>query len=339
LGGPASRLVEARTNEEVVEAVAAADANDEPLLLIGGGSNLVVADVGFDGTAVQVLTRGVSVKDRGDRVELLVAAGEPWDELVARCAADGLAGIECLAGIPGFTGATPIQNVGAYGQQVADTIVSVRAYDRDARAVMNLAGKQCGFAYRTSMFRHSARYVILDVTFALDRSAIARPVRYAELASALNIDLGGRPALLAVHDAVLALRRRKGMVIDPCDPDSRSAGSFFLNPVLTAEEFTALGRRATQRAGDQVHPPAWPEAQGRIKTSAAWLIERAGFHRGYGRGRVGISSKHTLALVNRGGATTAELLALAHELRTGVLKTFGVTLDPEPTLVGVELSL
>ena len=337
LGGPAGRLIEASTEQEVLEAVATADARGEPLLVIAGGSNLVIADAGFDGTVLRIIPRGVVVKDRGDRVELRVAAGEPWDALVARCVADGLAGIECLAGIPGFTGATPIQNVGAYGQQVADTIISVRVYDRKARAVVELTGRQCAFAYRTSRLRRSARYVVLGVSFALERSAVGRPVRYPELARALGIELGDRPPLLAVHGAVLALRRRKGMVIDPRDPDSRSAGSFFVNPVLSAEEFLHLGRRVAQRLGAQVRPPAWPEAHGRIKTSAAWLIEWAGFDRGYGEGRVGISSKHTLALVNRGGATSAELLSLARELRGGVLEAFGLGLEPEPTLVGAAL--
>ncbi len=337
LGGPARRLIEAHTDQEAITAVAAADATGEPLLVIAGGSNLVVADSGFDGTVLRILTRSVVVRDQGDRVELVAAAGEPWDELVARCVGDGLAGIECLAGIPGFTGATPIQNVGAYGQQVADTIVSVRAYDRTARAVVELSSRQCAFAYRTSRLRRSARYVVLGVRFALERSAVGRPVRYPELARALGIELRDRPPLLEAHDAVLALRRRKGMVIDPRDPDSRSAGSFFLNPVLSTEEHLRLERRVPRRLGGQVRPPAWPEAHGRIKTSAAWLIERAGFDRGYGEGRVGISSKHTLALVNRGGATTTELLGLARELRSGVLEAFEVLLEPEPTLVGVAL--
>ena len=339
LGGPARRLIEARSEEEIVDAVAGADAAGEPLLVIAGGSNLVIADAGFDGTVLRILTGGVAVNDRDDRVELVAAAGEPWSELVARCVADGLAGIECLAGIPGSTGATPIQNVGAYGQQVADTIVSVRVYDREARAVVELTAGQCAFAYRTSRLRGCARYVVLDVSFAIERSPIGRPLRYPELARALGIEPGDRPPLPAAHDAVLALRRRKGMVIDPSnrDPDSRSAGSFFLNPVLSAEEYVDLERHVANHLGEDVRPPAWPEEHGHIKTSAAWLIERAGFDRGYGAGRVGISNKHTLALVNRGGATTAELLSLARELRRGVLEAFGIRLEPEPTLVGVAL--
>jgi len=337
IGGPARRLVEASTDEQLVAAVAGADAAGERLLVLAGGSNLVIADAGFDGTVVRVLTRGVSASGSGGQVRLRASAGEPWDELVARCAADGLAGIECLSGIPGTVGATPIQNVGAYGQQVAQTVVSVSAYDREAEAVVELSDSRCEFAYRTSIFRRSARYTVLGVSFALERSPLGCPIRYPELASALGVEPGARPPLAAVREAVLALRRAKGMVLDPRDPDSRSAGSFFLNPLLSAEEFAAFERRVARRLGSHVRPPAWPEVQGRVKTSAAWLIEHAGFPRGYSDGRVGISRKHTLALVNRGDATTAELLELARNLRAGVRDIFGVTLDPEPTLVGVEL--
>lgn len=337
LGGPARRIVEATLDDQVIEAVAAADTAGEPLLVIAGGSNLVIADAGFDGTVVRVLTRGVSEETRGERVRLRVAAGEVWDEVVACCVANGLAGIECLSGIPGSTGATPIQNVGAYGQQVADTIASVRAYDREAGAVVELTGAECAFAYRSSMFRRFARHVVLGVSLVLERSSFGRPVRYPELAGVLGVEPGARAPLCAVREAVLALRRQKGMVIDSCDPDSRSAGSFFVNAILSGERFAALERRVAERSGGKVHPSAWPEADGRFKTSAAWLVEQAGFHRGYGEGRVGISQKHTLALVNRGDASTAELVALARELRDGVREAFGVTLEPEPTLVGIKL--
>ncbi|HEX8975426.1 MAG TPA: UDP-N-acetylmuramate dehydrogenase [Solirubrobacteraceae bacterium] len=337
LGGPARRLVEATRDDQIVDAVAAADATGEPVLVVAGGSNLVIADTGFAGTVVHVRTRGVASETEGNRVRLAVAAGEPWDGLVAHGVADGLAGIECLAGIPGSAGATPIQNVGAYGQQVSDTISSVRAYDRSRREVIQLAGSECGFAYRSSMFRRSSRYVVLEVTFELERSPLGRPLRYPELARALGVEPGARVPVRLVREAVLALRRQKGMVIDANDPDSVSAGSFFINPILPADGFVALERRATERLGATVRPPAWPEPDGRVKTSAAWLIERAGFHRGLRRGRVGISSKHTLALVNRGGASTSELLALAREIQDGVREAFGVTLRPEPTLVEVEL--
>jgi UDP-N-acetylmuramate dehydrogenase len=316
LGGPARRFIEAATEDEVVEAVASAG---DPLLVVSGGSNLVVADEGFSGTAVRVATRGISV----DSARVTVAAGEPWDGVVARSVQEGLAGIECLSGIPGSTGATPIQNVGAYGQDVSMTVSSVRAYDRLEGSVVELSPASCGFGYRTSALKGTNRYVVLAVSFELRRSQEAGPIRYAELARVV----GDRPSLAEVREAVLALRRRKGMVIDPADPDSVSAGSFFMNPILAAKDFAALG-------GD---PPGWPEPDGRVKISAAWLIERSGFGRGYGNGRVGVSRKHTLALVNRGGASTSELLALARELRDGVRETFGVELRPEPTLVGVQL--
>lgn len=337
LGGPARRLVEAVTDERVVEAVTATDRAGERLLVLGGGSNVVISDAGFDGTVVRILTRGVAPSGHGERVHLYVSAGEPWDDVVARCVADGLAGIECLSGIPGLTGATPIQNVGAYGQQVADTIVAVRAYDRETGSTVELDRERCRFAYRTSVMRGSARYVVLGVSFGLERSSRARPLHYAELAGVLGARLGARPRLAVVREAVLSLRRGKGMLVDESDADSRSVGSFFVNPVLSAEEFAAFERRVAERLGGEVHPPAWPERSGRVKTSAAWLIERAGFHRGYGRGAIGISAKHTLALVNRGGGTADELLALARELRTGVVEAFGIVLDPEPTLVGVTL--
>ena len=318
LGGPAGRLVDALTEDEVIAAVTSATG---PLLVMSGGSNLVVSDKGFAGTVVRIASRGFEVE--GERVT--VAAGEPWDAFVAFCVGEGLAGIECLSGIPGSAGATPIQNVGAYGQDVSQTIVSVRVFDRERGEVAALSPADCGFGYRSSALRRSERYVVLAVTFALARSEHSGPVRYAELARAVT----ARPSLTEVREAVLSLRRGKGMVIDPQDPDSISAGSFFVNPILTVDEFAALP------PGEK--PPSWPEPDGRVKASAAWLIEHAGFGRGYGNGRVGISSKHTLALVNRGEATTADLLALARELRDGVRGRFGVELQVEPTLVGVEL--
>lgn len=334
LGGPARRLIEASTEDDIVDAVARAG---NPLFVMSGGSNLVVAEEGVDGTVVRIKNTGISFSGDGETVRARVAAGERWDDVVARCVSEGLAGIECLSGIPGSTGATPIQNVGAYGQEVSTTISSVRAYDRERRQVVELPPAQCGFAYRTSAFKHSDRHVVLGVTFELERSPTGRPVQYAELARALDVELGARAPLSEVRDAVMALRRRKGMVIDPEDPDSVSAGSFFVNPILSREEFQALERRIRDQLGDEARLPRWPEAEGQMKTSAAWLIERAGFHRGYGQGPVQVSNKHTLALVNRGGGTTNELLSLARELRDGVRDRFGVTLRPEPTLVGVEL--
>jgi UDP-N-acetylmuramate dehydrogenase len=322
LGGPARRLVEARTEAELVAAVQAAE---PPVLVLAGGSNVVIADAGVPGTVVRVLTRGV--RRDGDR--LTVAAGEPWDDLVAACVADGLQGFECLSGIPGSVGATPIQNVGAYGQEVAETVEAVRVLDRATGGVEDMPASACGFRYRSSVFKYRDRRVVLSVTFRLLRAETSGPLRYAELARALGVPVGGTAPLAEVREAVLALRRRKGMVIDPADPDTVSAGSFFTNPILEPEELRRLPGP----------PPAWPEPDGRIKTSAAWLIERAGFRRGHGNGRVGISTKHTLALVNRGGGTTAELMALAREIAAGVHERFGVTLHPEPVLVGHEWNL
>jgi UDP-N-acetylmuramate dehydrogenase len=286
----------------------------------------VIADEGVPGTVVRVATRGVAREDG----RLVVAAGEPWDELVADCVARGLQGFECLAGIPGSVGATPIQNVGAYGQEVAETVESVRVLDRATGRVEEMPAAACGFRYRSSVFKYHDRRVVLAVTFRLRRDDVSGPLRYAELARALSVPEGGSAPLAEVREAVLALRRRKGMVIDPADADSVSAGSFFTNPILSAEAFAALA----ERAGPELRPPAWPEPDGRVKTSAAWLIEQAGFRRGHGNGRVGISTKHTLALINRGGATTAELMALAREIAAGVHARFGVRLAPEPVLVG-----
>ncbi|MEN3285387.1 MAG: UDP-N-acetylmuramate dehydrogenase [Solirubrobacteraceae bacterium] len=330
LGGPAGRYVEASTDEEVVEVVSAG----EPLLILAGGSNLVVADEGFAGTALRIATRGVT----RDATTLEVAAGEAWDPLVARCVAEGLEGVECLAGIPGSVGATPIQNVGAYGQEVAETIAGVRVLHRASGIVEELAPAECGFTYRSSAFkREPGRWVVLGVRFALKASELSAPIRYAELARALDVALGDRAPLAEVREAVLALRRRKGMVLDPSDPDTFSAGSFFTNPILDADAFATLQARVTDRLGPDARPPSWLEAGGRVKTSAAWLIERAGFHRGDGDPNgIAISSKHTLALTNRGAGTTAQLVALAREIAGGVHDAFGVALVPEPVFVGHE---
>jgi UDP-N-acetylmuramate dehydrogenase len=250
--------------------------------------------------------------------------------------AGGLAGVECLAGIPGSVGATPIQNVGAYGQEVAETISAVRVLDRADGAVRTLPPADCGFTYRSSAFkREPGRWVVLAVSFALEASERSAPIRYTELARALGVEVGARAALADVREAVLRLRRGKGMVLDPGDADTASAGSFFTNPVLGTEAFAALRARATERLGPDATPPAWPDADGHVKTSAAWLIERAGFHRGHGNPEgIAISGKHTLALTNRGAGTTAELIALAREIAGGVQDAFGVALVPEPVLVG-----
>ena len=334
LGGPAGRYLEAYTESDVVDAVRAADRAGEPVLVLAGGSNLVVADEGFPGLVVHVRTRGITRSGPVVRVE----AGEDWDGFVASCVTDGLAGVECLSGIPGSVGATPIQNVGAYGQEVADVLSSVRVLDRRSAAIEEWDPRHCGFGYRDSVFkREPGRWVVLSVSFALTESGRSMPIRYAELARSLRVEVGETAPLAAVRDAVLALRAGKGMVLDPTDPDTRSAGSFFTNPILAPEVFEQLCARVRERLGDDAAPPSWPEADGRVKTSAAWLIERAGFAKGHGDpDTVAISSKHTLALTNRGRGTTAALVALAREIASGVHDAFGVDLVPEPVFVGHE---
>jgi UDP-N-acetylmuramate dehydrogenase len=359
LGGPARRLVEAGTEAEVIAQVQAADSRGEPLLVLGGGSNLVIADDGFPGTVVRITAGGTyrtTQAQPGDAVSVTVAAGENWDALAAWAVAEGLAGIECLSGIPGLVGATPIQNVGAYGQEVAETVTSVRVYDRARAEVTEIPAAGCGFGYRTSAFKRQAQAaaatgrggptgtsVVLAVTFRLQRSALSRPVRYRELARVLGITEGASAPLPEVRAAVLELRRAKGMVLDPGDPDTRSAGSFFVNPVLTKAQFAGLAQAAARMFGENVAIPQYPAPDGDVKVPAAWLIEKAGFRKGYAGSTESngtgprISSKHTLALVNPGGATAASLVSLARDVRDGVRRTFGVDLVPEPVLVGLGL--
>jgi|SRR5579884_517089 len=338
VGGPARRLIELADADEIVEVVRKTDTDREPLLVLAGGSNVVIGDHGFDGVVAHVISRGVRQQRNGRCVLVTACAGEPWDELVAQCVENGHAGVECLSGIPGSTGATPIQNVGAYGQEVAQRIASVRVYDRAVREVGDLTPAACRFAYRSSALRNTDRYVVLAVTFRLDCSPLGRPLRYEPLAGELGVKVGARPPLAVIREAVIGLRARSGMVLDPEDPDSISVGSFFVNPILTSDQSRALERRVTDEFGiDATTMPRWPDSDGHVKVSAAWLIERAGFERGYRRGRAGISSKHALALVNRGGASAGEIVALAREIRDGVRATFGVTLRPEPTLIGIDL--
>jgi UDP-N-acetylmuramate dehydrogenase len=317
VGGPAERLVEVTTEDELVDAVRETDESGRPLLLLGGGSNVVAPDEGWPGDVVAVRTRGI---DR-DGAALTVAAGEGWDDVVAHTVAAGLAGVEALSGIPGSTGATPVQNVGAYGQEVAQTITAVRVYDRAGKERRTLTPAECGFAYRDSRLkREPGRFVVLSVDFALEPGELSRPVGYAELARSLGVELGERAPLADVRAAVLALRRGKGMVWDPADPDSRSAGSFFTNPVVPVG-------RAVEGC------PSWPAGDGRVKLSAAWLVQHAGFGRGTREGLVGTSSRHSLALTTEPGATAAELLAFADRVVAAVRERFGVTLEREPTAI------
>jgi len=339
VGGPARRLVEVETTDELVDVVREVDDADEPLLVLGGGSNVVVPDAGFDGTVVRVATRGVdplSVDYCGGAL-VRVAAGEVWDDLVVRAVAEGWTGIEALSGIPGSVGATPIQNVGAYGQDVSQTLASVRVWDRRDQQVRTMANVDCGFGYRTSLFKRTGRYVVLEVTFQLVVGDLSGPVGYADLAGELGVDLGARVPLAEAREAVLAQRRLRGMVLDPADHDTWSCGSFFTNPVLDADRFAALRSRVTQALGEPeaARLPEYAEAGGLLKTSAAWLIERAGFGKGFGLpGPAAVSTKHSLAVTNRGGATTGDILDLARRVRDGVAERFGVDLVSEPVLVG-----
>lgn len=323
LGGPAGRIEVASSSDELVALVAAADAADEPVLLVGGGSNLVVGDAGWPGLVIRVASDTITRQDVDGEQLITVAAGVSWDELVARTVADGLAGLETMSGIPGLTGATPVQNVGAYGSEVADFLTGLRIYDRQSRTVQCWSPERCEFGFRSSAFKHTDRFVVLDVTFRLTRSTRSGPIRYLELAHRLGIEPGASAPLDAVRATVLELRRSKGMVLDEADHDSWSVGSFFVNPLLDEVPAAAEGC------------PRW-QTDGRTKLSAAWLIEQAGFPRGWGldrgRGTVSVSTKHTLALTNRGGATTAELLALAAEIRAGVQARFGIRLGPEAHL-------
>lgn len=326
LGGPAGHVVEAASEQQLVDAVSIADEAGDPALLVAGGSNLVVADKGIPGTVILVRSSGISVdSDACSGAMVTVQAGENWDDFVSHAISQGWVGIEALSGIPGSVGATPIQNVGAYGQEVSQTIASVRTYDRYNTSIRTFAAADCGFSYRHSRFKSEPqRYVVLSVTFQFALGDLAAPVAYGELARTLGVEVGERATAAAVREAVLGLRRGKGMVLDPDDHDTWSAGSFFTNPLLSPESAEAL-------PGDA---PRYAQPDGSIKTSAAWLIERAGFTKGYGTGAAKLSAKHTLALTNRGGATTEDLLDLAREIRAGVEAKFGITLVNEPVLVG-----
>ena len=319
LGGPAGRVVTASSADELVDAVRTADAAGEPVLIVGGGSNLVVSDAGWPGVVVLVRTSGV--ERRGDQVT--VQAGVVWDDLVEQTVANNWSGLAPMSGIPGLTGATPVQNVGAYGSEVADTITALRVYDRQTRLVEDWDPQRCTFGFRSSALKHTDRYVVLAVTFALPESELAPPVRYLELARRLGVEPGERAPSALVRKTVLELRRSKGMLLDADDRDTWSVGSFFVNPFV---------------APDQVPEgcPHWV-TDGQMKLSAGWLIETAGYGKGYGTGRARVSGKHSLALTNRGGATTAELLELAREIRDGVEAKYGVRLRPEAHLAGVTL--
>jgi UDP-N-acetylmuramate dehydrogenase len=340
LGGPAARFVSATTPGDVVAAVRAADRKGEPLLVLGGGSNLVVGDDGFAGTVVHVATEGRQVerpRSGEDGVQLTVEAGEDWDAVVAESVDLGFGGLECLSGIPGLVGATPVQNVGAYGVEVSELLVSVDLLDRTTGEVRTLRADELGLGYRTSVLKGTERAVVLRVRFRLTDDGKSAPIKYAELARTLDVAPGDRVPVEQAREAVLGLRRGKGMVLDGDDHDTWSAGSFFTNPVLAEADLPGVLARIAAKVGEDVPVPTYPGSRANtVKLSAAWLIERAGFAKGHAGpgGRVRLSTKHTLALTNRGQASASDLLALAAEVRDGVRDAFGVPLHPEPVLVG-----
>ncbi|HEX7537988.1 MAG TPA: UDP-N-acetylmuramate dehydrogenase [Dermatophilaceae bacterium] len=356
VGGPAQRLVTVQTTDELVDALREIDDADEPLLVVAGGSNLVISDDGFAGSVVRIATSGVTVESApaGDgEVMVRVAAGEVWDEVVVQAVTSGWSGIEALSGIPGCAGATPIQNVGAYGQEVAQAIASVRVWDRREQQVRTFANADCQFAYRHSLFKSEPRHVVLDVLFRFRADTLSGPVAYADLARALGVAAGERVLLQDARDAVLAQRRQRGMVLDAADHDTWSCGSFFTNPIMSARSYAALQSRAETLLGEGAKPggvdgphgtvgpvrvPRFDTPDGQVKTSAAWLIDKAGFGKGYRMpGPAALSTKHPLAVTNRGVATAADVVALAREIRDGVHDAFGVSLVNEPVLVGLSL--
>jgi len=323
IGGSARFFIEAASESELIAAIEFAEASDLPLFILGGGSNVLVSDEGFSGLVVRVAIKGIECGE-----QVTAGAGEDWDGFVRQCVERNLAGVECLSGIPGLVGGTPVQNVGAYGQEVSESITQVRAFDRQTKQIIELSNAECGFRYRTSIFNTTERnrYIVLAVSFAL--KANGEPaLRYPDVKN-FFADKADQPTLAEVRQAVIEIRSRKGMVIVPDDPDCRSAGSFFKNPVISAEAFAKLEAAANER------PPSFPAGDGYVKVPAAWLIERAGFKRGFTRGRVGISSKHTLAIINHGGATAQEVLDLVAEIQARVQAEFGIALLPEPVFVG-----
>jgi UDP-N-acetylmuramate dehydrogenase len=342
VGGPAGTFIEARTEAEIIEAVRTADTAGEPLLIISGGSNLLISDDGFPGTVLRIASEGftVNAEDSCGGVAVVVQAGHNWDKLVKHAVLHAWSGIEALAGIPGSTGATPVQNVGAYGSDVSQTIAAVRTWDRERNAVKTFTNSELKFGYRDSILKQttvngSPRHVVLTVEFQLPIGRMSAPVRYAELARSLGVEQGKRAYSTDVRREVLRLRASKGMVLDPADRDTYSTGSFFTNPIVPAEVAEALPEGA----------PRYPAGQdGLVKLSAAWLIDQAGFGKGFGLeqdsvsgGRAALSTKHTLAITNRGSAKAADVVAVAREVRSGVERRFGIELHPEPLLIGLEL--
>lgn len=353
VGGPAHTWVDAATEYDLIRAIRETDAADTALLVLAGGSNLLIADTGFPGTVVRIATRGIEVVDTTDEhVHIRVAAGHPWDAVVAWSVAEGLTGIEALSGIPGSAGATPVQNVGAYGTDISQTLHSIRVWDRQAGEIVELTGEDLEFGYRDSIIkrsitssatdvrRSSPRWIVLTVDLQLTKTGQLAPVRYTQLARALDVELGQTAPLEHIRQTVLDLRASKGMVLDAADHDTWSTGSFFTNPIVPVAVADTLPddapRFAHHEAGDQTDT---------VKLSAAWLIDHAGYKKGFGlhnepgtvNGRASLSTKHTLALTNRGSASAQDLVQIATVVRDGVAERWGITLVPEPVLVGVTL--
>jgi len=327
VGGPAQKIVQVSTEAEIIAAIE--EAGDSPVLIMGGGTNVLIADKGFDGTVIRISNNSVqSEVDACSGATLTIGAGEDWDAFVQTTIDRGYAGLETLSGIPGTVGAAPIQNIGAYGHEVAEFITRVRTYDRQEKAVKTFTNAQCEFTYRNSHFKaHPGRYVVLDVQFQIRIGKMSDPITYVELAKKLGIDPGDKATVKETRAAVLELRASKGMLLSPDDHDSWSAGSFFTNPIVTQQQADTLPNAA----------PKWPLNDGRVKISAAWLIENSGTHKGDEVGGARISTKHVLALSNSGNATAADIAELAKRARNQVKEVFGITLEAEVNLVGVEI--
>lgn len=331
VGGPARYFIEAKALSDVSEAVSFSYSDKLPLFVLGGGSNLVISDEGWPGVVLKIAIGGIDETTRGGLVIFEVGAGEEWDKFVARAVSRNCAGVECLSGIPGSVGGTPVQNVGAYGQEVSESVESVLALDLRDGQVRELCNEACGFSYRTSIFNTTerGRYIILRVTYALTPGGAPR-VEYADL-KRYFAGWSMPPTLADTRDGVRKIRASKGMLISPADEDCRSAGSFFKNPVLSSTQYQDLTARASAK-GLQV--PSYPALEAHHKVSAAWLVEHSGFSKGLVSGRVGISRKHALAIVNRGDATAADVVALKEQIQQRVEDLWGIHLEPEPVFVG-----
>lgn len=327
VGGPAKKFVEVGTESEIIAAIEAA--GDSPILIIGGGTNILVSDSGFEGTVIRITSHSMQSEfDACSGATLTIGAGENWDEFVATTLDRGFAGLETLSGIPGTVGAAPIQNIGAYGHEVSEFITRVRTYDRQTKGVKTFTNSECEFSYRNSHFKaHPGRYVVLDVQFNLRKGELTTAITYAELAKKLGIEVGEKAPIAATRTAVLELREAKGMLLNPSDRDSWSAGSFFTNPIVSQEIAAQLPDGA----------PKWPTADGKVKTSAAWLIENSGIHKGDSHGGARVSTKHVLALTNAGNATATDIAELAKSAQKSVFEKFGITLEAEVNLVGITL--